>query len=807
VCASQVLLLFAVAMISNILQPLPITKLNANMPPSPSPTKKPHTAFTPTTASLLTSLNLEPPATPEQPDILTGRGYSNDELDLVAALESPAAKSSTNESSTPLISNDELDLVAALESPAAKSKSNYLVAVFESPAAKSNTTLTSTPINTFTSLERYLFHPNTLEYLLPTTFGVLPLVAKAFSAHASTSEPYWYTGCHALARVHDLYLPYPTEEKIHGSFKRIFFEQLFPARHKWAQAPVQASTDDGTAPVLPPSTDFKIQVASRFRPGERKKSAILLPLHQRLRLLRKQRGQATIGKSLPAEFIDPLMGGVMSDPVKLPSSGKVSERKIILAHLKSARTDPFDGTPLTPAQLLPCEELTTQLEEWRAAKQQAFHDDTSGTDDFRVAADDTKALTEMGGDITPEILQALLEADRLETDLKLAEEQASVREARKNRPKRFNKWGEEEEVRTSLQNRKARANCEGACSVGMSAFSAQTVRPKTRYERPRKREPVVQPQNMRCLLLLPSPHLCSHMRVAHTCVWQEETANENAPPPSETPAQPNPSVHAEADVKLSAVAKAQTETESLANIVNGPQKKDARVLAIEKSRVLMHIDGRGIRPFLMSGGCFAPNSTQTDVYAQCGRAPVVSALNGLNACLIAYGQTGSGKTHTMFGPEGVLLECWLNAVETAKREGVSVQDVARSVRKGDVGLAVRACAEICECLGLNDRAEGEGDVISTLSVQYVQIYNEQITCLLGSTNEVHMRGEMMQVRGGEGEGAEESEWQERPARTTGENDRRERPARTTGENDRRERPARTTGSTRPAQHDRLNTIG
>ena len=56
-----------------------------------------------------------------------------------------------------------------------------------------------------------------------------------------------------------------------------------------------------------------------------------------------------------------------------------------------------------------------------------------------------KALTEAGGDITPEILQALLEADRLETAMKEAEEQVEREKRAKLTKKRFNKWGDEEQ--------------------------------------------------------------------------------------------------------------------------------------------------------------------------------------------------------------------------------------------------------------------------------------------------------------------------------------------------------------------------
>lgn len=166
---------------------------------------------------------------------------------------------------------------------------------------------------------------------------------------------------------------------------------------------------------------------------------------------------------------------------------------------------------------------------------------TPGANAFRVAGDDVKALTEEGGDITPEILQALLDADRLEADLKLAEEQAAVQEAAAKRPKKFNKWGDEE---------------------------------------------------------------------------AEEEVQAAAPVKEEEAVVGGSSVHAAVDARLEGKAKSVAEEAALEKIVNGPQRRDARVLAVEKSRVLMHIDGRGIRPFLMSGGCFGENSTQHDLYAR-----------------------------------------------------------------------------------------------------------------------------------------------------------------------------------------------
>ena len=78
------------------------------------------------------------------------------------------------------------------------------------------------------------------------------------------SPQVWHIACATLAEEKSLYLPYAQLERQQGRWKSIFFEQLFPARNKWG-----VSEGDGETPAI--VSDFKIQVASRFRPGPRRK--------------------------------------------------------------------------------------------------------------------------------------------------------------------------------------------------------------------------------------------------------------------------------------------------------------------------------------------------------------------------------------------------------------------------------------------------------------------------------------------------------------------------------------------------------
>lgn len=71
----------------------------------------------------------------------------------------------------------------------------------------------------------------------------------------------------------------------------------------------------------------------------------------------------------PDEFIDPMMCELMEDPVLLPTSGKVMDRKHITRHLLSTPNDPFNRMTLTEEMLKPDVELKEKIDEWKRQKQ------------------------------------------------------------------------------------------------------------------------------------------------------------------------------------------------------------------------------------------------------------------------------------------------------------------------------------------------------------------------------------------------------------------------------------------------------
>ncbi|CAL5048232.1 unnamed protein product [Urochloa decumbens] len=95
-----------------------------------------------------------------------------------------------------------------------------------------------------------------------------------------------------------------------------------------------------------------------------------------------------------------------------------------------------------------------------------------------------------------------------------------------------------------------------------------------------------------------------------------------------------------------------------------------------------------------------PTASQDEVFKDI--QPLIrSVLDGYNVCIFAYGQTGSGKTYTMTGPENATEKEW--------------------------GVNYRALNDLFHI------SHNRGNtVMYEISVQMIEIYNEQIRDLLGS---------------------------------------------------------------------------
>lgn len=70
---------------------------------------------------------------------------------------------------------------------------------------------------------------------------------------------------------------------------------------------------------------------------------------------------------IPAEFEDPILGDLMTDPVLLPSK-HIVDRSTIVQHLLSDPKDPFTRQPMTIDDAVPEDELRAKIQAWREEK-------------------------------------------------------------------------------------------------------------------------------------------------------------------------------------------------------------------------------------------------------------------------------------------------------------------------------------------------------------------------------------------------------------------------------------------------------
>merc|ERR1711933_506721 len=82
--------------------------------------------------------------------------------------------------------------------------------------------------------------------------------------------------------------------------------------------------------------------------------------------LATSREAALASVTIPDTYLDPIMSEIMEDPVLLPTSNTVMDRKVIERHIMSCDDDPFNRAHLSVADLVPQTELRTQIHEFCA---------------------------------------------------------------------------------------------------------------------------------------------------------------------------------------------------------------------------------------------------------------------------------------------------------------------------------------------------------------------------------------------------------------------------------------------------------
>lgn len=116
-------------------------------------------------------------------------------------------------------------------------------------------------------------------------------------------------------------------------------------------------------------------------------------------------------------------------------------------------------------------------------------------------------------------------------------------------------------------------------------------------------------------------------------------------------------------------------------------------------------------------GVFDPDSNQKEVYEEVGKPVLKDVLQGYNGSILAYGQTGAGKTHSLLN---------------------SGMGVNGKPDPKQAGLLPRLVAALFVHIGADARH------VYTVEASMLQIYNEQIDCLLGADRE---KAQGLQVTG------------------------------------------------------------
>lgn len=118
-----------------------------------------------------------------------------------------------------------------------------------------------------------------------------------------------------------------------------------------------------------------------------------------------------------------------------------------------------------------------------------------------------------------------------------------------------------------------------------------------------------------------------------------------------------------------------------------------------------------------------PEAEQEEMYEKVGKQTITDFMNGFNGTIFAYGQSGSGKTFSMLGPEDV--------TEALSKDFKSVPEKVQSF----YGITPRAVIQMFETI--NEYVSQGSQCI--LHVSYIEIYNEQINCLLSKRENLKVR--------------------------------------------------------------------
>jgi hypothetical protein len=248
---------------------------------------------------------------------------------------------------------------------------------------------------------------------------------------------YWPAICNAYCTFAGLYSPIllnPEKITRQLNYRKHFFDDLWAMRKKWHWTSTSNEKDEQNIS----GASYKVKVSCRFRPGEPPVGKVCLPLHQFLRVKRQQKQKEAaeaieknvpnddphkntllLGEHDPEEFLDPILGSIMKEPVLLSTSGRIIDRSVAIQCILRGGRDPFNNLKLTMEMLEPQAALASRIRDWKVKKLESKKTDV---------ALDLKELKSLVDDVAlnEDFLEALMEVERIRGTLHRAKLSANV---------------------------------------------------------------------------------------------------------------------------------------------------------------------------------------------------------------------------------------------------------------------------------------------------------------------------------------------------------------------------------------------
>eukprot|EP00605_Chrysophyceae_sp_TOSAG23-4_P002725 GSChrysophyteH1.ASY1.ANO1.3004.1 assembled CDS len=253
-----------------------------------------------------------------------------------------------------------------------------------------------------------LLHPNLifmLEFKQLAHLSELNKSLRKVVKSNSNQIAYWRAMCISFSGFKKIYSPLIYDLAYMGKKPRIsnenakkhFFNDLWSIRNKWN--PIAEEN----------SSEFKIRVAARFRPGLIEQKSMNLPLHQFLKLRREGDGSTGVlfGQVDPSEFLDPFLNVLMREPVLLTTADKVCERAIAIQCMHRNQKCPFTGKRLSMQNIIPQIGLQKRIQEWKMNKGEVTKQQ------LQVDQEAVKKNLIESSAIDPELLEILQDAEKL----------------------------------------------------------------------------------------------------------------------------------------------------------------------------------------------------------------------------------------------------------------------------------------------------------------------------------------------------------------------------------------------------------